>query len=373
MKKILLIGVMLLGLLIRVNALANNITVESLVSKANEYLTQLDAGVQVEADTSNHRLVLTDGTDTYAAWDYADDYVMIDQTSVTVTKEIFEDDIYNYILMGVFNAAIFEEAGYDNYQISENYGFDNYDTYGLVVTMEEFDFPPANENEQGASGDFIRYAKMSLNPDKVAALINAYGTFEGMSVSVFKDATVDVTIEEITSDYITINLKAKNYDATSGETPVCYLYRSTSQEGTYSPIAPITMSGGGRGTANGLVSGSESAAAFNCDGDLSIIDSDVEPNTTYYYKARVALNDNFSSVESARTSPLGGTPSTDPITNTTRPVTVAPSQTQTETTTDTASNPQTGVEDYIIPIGCVTVAVVATYLGLRKKNYLKQI
>ena len=144
-----------------------------------------------------------------------------------------------------------------------------YNTYGLQMETESFDFTDYK-------GDFIRYLKISLDTNKIDALVAQYGT-NSVTENETSDLIPTLEAKDITSSSATLYPHVVSND----EKPVyCFVYRSTSRTENYEKI---------------------NNNAINCKDGTGIIDDGLLSDTTYYYKAIVSNGKEFSDIIEVKT------------------------------------------------------------------------
>ena len=291
MKKLVSLLICLLGFLSIINVKADdNIDIDVVLDKYlhsvyyENVLEDGDNTLTISKDDVNHKInvVFTTQDKEYEiSYNYTDEYIESDNRSVSVTREDLKKNLVSYLILGGLSNSIINAAGYEEYNLSEAYSYNNYDIYGLLAEEEEIVFD-ANEEENlpSASGNYIRYYKMSLEKSKVDKLIEDYGKIHGVSVKTFKNSSAVLSFSEITSNSVKIN-----------EAPLCYVYRSNTIDGEYTPVT------------KSLINGVETYTKLlvKCDGTNTIVDDNLMPNTTYYYKVEVLASSKTNPVSTILT------------------------------------------------------------------------
>ena len=403
MKKFftILIGIFALFTIINVHA-DDNIDIDVVLDKylhSVYYQNILEDGnntLSIVKDEDNHKLDVTfvsPARTVNLSYNYTDEYIESNNMDVTVTREDLKKNLVNYLVLGGLSNSILQAAGYNDYEISNDYGYDNYSLYGLLVIEENisFDADPANDLE-AASGNYIRQYKMSLEKSKVDKLISDFGKTNGISVKNFKNAVATLTFDEITKISAKVIPVASEYDTSANEAPLCYVYRSDSENGVYQPITKTTVNGVNE----------YPKLLVKCDGTEYIIDDDLEPNTIYYYKVEVLASNKTNQVFSLQTkkeetennnNEQGNNNNetnnqtennNDNETNSNQIDNNTNNNTSNENTNNTENNnanvdnnknnnPSTGISDYFIPLSLFIIVLVGVIYYLKKKNIINNL
>ncbi len=151
-------------------------------------------------------------------------------------------------------------------------------------------------------------------------------------------STPDLLAEDIKKNEITLFPHNTIADLPE-EYNYCYVYRSTKIDGEYVKL-PGKM--------------------IKCNGEYAIIDDTLEPNTTYYYKARAMYTNVLS----------------DPIEVTTlkgKTITQNANTDEKTTTTKVPDNPKTGLSSHIFATVLISVLGIISMLILRKNKVFGQL
>ncbi len=332
--------VILLGILLIPcrNVYAKTITVDDVVeeykntfhyktiSESNEY----DAHFIINKNNKN--IVLINKGEELLALDYTDDYI---EYSGPVIENV--GTTYNWAFMYGMKGlveSIIRLAGYDNTTISLKF---NGESNMLQDENKIIQYKGGNsfeyDSDVGYKGILLEYFKISLNESDIKTLV----TTNGEKINKYIDSVPTIKLGYITSSSIGINLSMELQD--EYDYPSCYIYRSVSYDGEY-----------------------EKVQETSCNGTGTIIDNDLNANTTYYYKAIVNGGNKYSEIVSATTK------SEDIETN---------NKSDNENTnynngeTGTTNNPNTGIIS--ITISSIILATIGfiIFFVIKKKNYFK--
>lgn len=330
------------------NVAASVLKVEDIISDFNqssavEELSSLGIDLTSKKDELNQLLDIYNNEEKVFSFTYGDDYLEYNNRDAEVTEENAYDDIFTAIYIDLVLDSIFRLSGYNNKTFSDNLAADldkiSYDEYGFKMEVEPYSFSGEDENGSWTnSGNFVKYFKISLNTDKIDALIAKYG--------VDKDSNDDKTnyseeilalvpvveAKDITENSATIYVTVSSDNIDIPDDIMCNVYRSTSKDGKYENV----------------IDGS-----VNCSGAIGITDDDLNSNTTYYYKAVV----------------VGGSKYSKPISVTTKSLSKEEETKKDEVT----ENPKTGVVTNTIIISTGIVLAGGIYYYLRKKNIMNKI
>ncbi len=312
MKKVIyfILGIMLLLPIGKVNA--KILTIEEVVSTFSEapQIKELnDFGSKIEAKYNSTKKTI----DVYAqdsenseseiiasfVYNNSDNYIELNKRDYVVTEDNLFADFYDALGMIGIIESIFIQSGYNNLTIKESDYSNTYDTYGLQLETEHYDF--SGNEESGSwniSGDAIKYFKISLDTDKITKLVKDYGE----DIKEEEKSTLVPTLElkEITSNSASLHPEVKNI-VNSSKDVSCHIYRSLEKDGDYEKV---------------------SKTAINClDPDALFVDTHLKSNTTYYYKAMVTNGDKYSNIIEVKTSDTSmGNITTNPDTGITSPL-----------------------------------------------------
>ena len=333
MKKLKYLFILLIVLCPFMNVRAANISIDKVVKNLNESeiistlneLNENEKDITVMKNDSN--IVFKQGSDEIMSMNYTDEYIEYSNPSVDSTNsdDIFEGFFEAIMIYATFN-SVFTAAGFENKtlgnELPENL---DYGTYGLIIESEHYEYEEKDENGEVISkttGDILKHFKMSLDEDKIAALVNTYGV-DYESIFGENDLVPTLKFDNITNNSVKITANA-NKASDDENDYYCEILRSTSLDGEYQTISNID---------------------FVCDGTLAITDENLEPNTTYYYKAKV----------------LGGKEYSIPL----------HFKTKSAESVRPGKNPNTGIESYAYAILLAIVAIVACKV-MNKKSLFRR-
>ena len=288
MKKIIKVMIVTsLAFIITSKVYARTITITEVSKEFNESeavksFKELGNDTSSRIDEENNKLDIYSNDEKLVSFDYGNDYIMYQDLDTVITEENADNGFASMIYSGIIMETILKISGYENKAIRDDYlTTENYNEYGLEFETEEFSFE--NEN-YGVSGDYLRKFRMSLNTEKIDALMEEYGedieedTEDNENV---RDLVPSFEVKETTESSVTFHLELDGTDTESEDTIFCSIYQSDTEDGEY------------KETENGL--------KFNCSGPTDITFDDLESDTTYYYKAKVIGGSNYSDVVSVTT------------------------------------------------------------------------
>lgn len=183
MKKIrnLILTLMLMFVgIVGINAATLNI--EDVSRKFDELIQEydfLETTITSKVNTTDKHLDIYSDEEKIFSMIYGEDYIEYSNRSVEITKENCMDGVLDYIWIGNVINSVFELSGYTDKTLKEDVDYTNtYDIYGIQLESEKFDFSESdgNGNSSSMSGDFVRYVKISLDTEKIDALMARYGT-----------------------------------------------------------------------------------------------------------------------------------------------------------------------------------------------------
>ena len=284
MKKVLLFIVSLFLITNTVNA--KLISVEDIVNDVKSRVPAMNIAV----DSTNHKINIMDQDGNASiSYNYTDEYIeYVDNTNLdTLTYEESERNFGAFIGIVYLYDSFIKLSGYDYDKIELPDGVDlNYEEYGFEISTEKTE---VEKDGQRISGDFIKYFKFSLDTATIEKLWNDYGT--GDEVADVKKPTLEV----VKTGKNSVTLKVSSNDSNINNIHSCYIYRSTEQNGTYTKI---------------------SNDEFKFYNSLDIMDTNLETNTNYYYKAIFTDGTEYSNLLGAKTQEGGEivvNPNTGPI------------------------------------------------------------
>lgn len=326
-----------------VNVYARTLTIDEVSTQFDkssivEGLNQSGSStIASQVNTTDKTLDIYTGTEKVFSFVYGDDYIEYNNRDFVVTEENSMDTILPAFMSYGVMESIFVLSGYENKTLKEDEDYTNtYDTYGIQLETESYQF--SGEEEDGSSynisGDYIKYFKISLDTDKIDALIETYGVDvdeENPYKETINSLTPTLVAKEVTENsvslYPTIPYTSNDPDYLIS----CYIYRSDSENGTYEKISEATV---------------------NCsqDSGVGMVDKDLKSNTTYYYKTIVQ----------------GGTIYSSPVAVTTKGA-------ASSNTNDVDENPKTGMTVSLIMIALTSIVSVSVMIYMKKKSVFNRI
>lgn len=312
---------------------AANITVDQVINGLEEstivkYYNDSGYPLTITKDTTNHKIIIKNDTiEAYLAVDYTDDYIEYTNDINDITYEVASKSFFQDLILYYFTDVIFDLAGYEDKTIfSDDADFTNtYETYGFTLTTEDFDIQKTDEyGTETLSGTLFRHFKISLDKNKIDALIAQYGIAEDEvdpNKELIKGLTPTLEATKVTDSSVTIQPHIDYTNFNPDYDVLCYIYRSDSEDGEYvkldgDPVSCIKTSG--------------------------YIDKDLKANTTYFYKTVVTYSDKFS----------------DPIKVTTK---------------EAGKNPKTGINYPVITISLIMISTLMGLVVINKNRKIKQI
>lgn len=322
-----------------INEVANGFKNSTIIDGLN----QLGGNITSSVDTTNKTLDVYSESEKVFSFKYTDDYIEYDNRSAIVSKETAEKDVLTmFMLYGVFD-SIFKLSGYEDKTLSEDGIYtDTYDTYGIQLITESYSYSGTDDDggTWSMSGEFIKYFKMSFDTDKIDALMTKYGvdaSTQDPNKEIILGLTPTLEAKEITENSITLYPHIAYTNTDPDYKVFCYVYRSTSENGTYEKISDM---------------------AVNCLDEVGVVDEKLSSNTTYYYKAVV----------------MDGTKYSEPLKVTTKEATIpAPTNTNNTNKDDVVENPKTGVTLPVATLGIMMIGSIIALIVARKKSVFKQI
>lgn len=201
-----------------------------------------DANLTVNVDEANHKINLITDDEVFFTYGYNDEYIFYKGTAPESEDDIdlgkvFGEMIYTENLL----YAVLDVMGYEtkDVEIADDVdpNEDFFNEYGLYMKEGEYSFGEEGSEEGHVSGTYIDEIRISLNKEKIAALVSDYGIdridYEAvLNGEVYKP---EVTVKK-KSTYINLTWE-EVYNATKYE-----IYRSEKKDGKYSKIATVTTS-----------------------------------------------------------------------------------------------------------------------------------
>lgn len=372
----LVIGLFLIGIfffLSKCSVYAKMLTIDEINDRFKisfiDELNKLGSQFSSEIDTTDKVLNVYSGSEKVTSFKYTDEYIEYYSPDTNITKETIDQNLTDAIIISGMVQSLIELSGYEDKTLVSDSNVDltnTYDTYGIQMKSKYYMFyiestcgprpRSQNSSQEGNngnsyicdaedkghsySGDFIEYFKMSFDTNKIDALMDKYGV-DASSYDPNKEIIANLTptleVGEITESSITLYLHIPYINTDPDYAVYCYVYRSTSENGTYEKISDM---------------------AVNCLDDVGIVDDQLQSNTTYYYKTIVVDGTKYSNVVEVTTK------------NVTPTVINEPTNTNDD---NTIENPQTGI---FFPIFAILILMVGGILALiytRKKSVFKRI
>lgn len=307
-------------------------------------INKLGSNLSSSVDTTNKTLDVYSDSEKMASFKYTDEYIEYDNRSAVVSKETANDDIGTVLYLSGIIQSILNLSGYEDKTISDEDSIDfttTYDTYGIQMETEHYEY--SGEEDGGTwsmSGDYIKYFKMSFDTDKIDALMDKYGvdaSTQDPNKEIIANLTPTLKAKEITENSVTLYPHIPYTNTDPDYKVYCYVYRSTSENGTYEKISDM---------------------AVNCLDDVGIVDDELQSNTTYYYKAIVMDETKYSDVLEVTTKSASSI-AIDTSTNTNKD--------------DTKENPQTGVFFPTMTVLIMMIGSIIPLIYVRKKSVFKKI
>lgn len=249
-------------------------------------------------------------------------------------------------LVHIIYDAILGKLGY--YVYTPNYIFTHYceHAFELPKTLEEWEtfyetYGIIDYVEEGHDS----YWKFTLDTDKhdysmekIFAISDEHTNDQQKARLLQKP---EITIEETDEKTVMIYPQA-DVEAVGEDFNYCYVYRSTKQDSGYTRINDDKI---------------------KCNGEYGVTDDTLEPNMTYYYKARLVYTNQYS-------TPIEVTTLKEDTTTTTTQKNNTDGKT---TTTQVPDNPSTGVSSHIFAIILlIPLLGIVAMLILRKNKVFRR-
>ena len=348
MKKLLsliMLGILSLFFVREVNAKVY--TIEELSEKYNEVAKENGVGIYSKVDTENNKLLIysvSDENTSIFAFNYDGKSISYEDhdSVISNTDERFSLDFFTLLNISIVMQSTFELMGYKDVIIDENEEmFNYYDRYGLSLKNETYEFN--NESDDGSSsvsGILIREFKLSLDSDKIDALVSEF------SLPAL-EFVPSIKTENVTEDTITFTINSNYNDNSQNNKLKYHVYRSENEDYGFEKISKYAYV---YGTTN------------------KVTDTNLEPGKTYYYKVQFLNNETDSEIIKVTTSgnnnienEENSNESEDITENTNSTENVTSSE---EETKDGITNPKTGAK---LP---TTIMLISLILLVIFKNKL---
>lgn len=317
-------------------------------------LNQLGSTLSAEVDIKNYKFNFMGDGEVVDAFDYTDEYIEYNNRDAVVTENNYDDDWETIFYIEGIVEALFNLTGNKDMMLNEEMDIANisYEEYGFQMETEPYEYSGTDEDggKWSASGEYLKYFKISLDSELISKLAEDYGVaINTEEESLFKDATPIMKIgDEVTSSTVWLSASVEGYeDEKELETPLCSFYRSTSLDGEYELVTEWQT---------------------ECLGGGYIKDEGLQSGTTYYYKAKVVGGTNYSEVVSVTTlSDNGG--SDDEITDGSESNESNQNVSESNNNAENITNPKTGNVLIYLVIGLLIISVISFVMMFR---YLKK-
>lgn len=316
--------------------IGDNPTPAAFSAKANTTAKTID----VSQDSA--KIYTISYTDNELSMDYPiDKTVLAAKTSTEImTAETNKIIAINTSLIAILKAAGKDTSQFKNMASRVNISalpFNEYATSGFEITFDKVTLT-ATETEL----ELIKSFKITFDTDKINALATKLEPKPEINVL---DLTPTLKIDNITETSATLYPSITLPDgATAPEQLFCFIHRSTEENGTYERILEKT----------------------NCLSSLGITDTNLKPDTTYYYKTILAVDGatKYSAVSKIITK------------ETAKPVEPKPATTTTPTSSKNGNdieNPQTGISLPFIGLITLLISGILILKNINKKVVFKRI
>ena len=261
---------LLIGLLLfyfwESNVYAKTLTISEVKEEFDDFiensLNEYGMSLTTTIDSENNKLDIYNGTEKYLSFKYTDDYIEYEDRDTLIAIETADSSFGTLLVIGGVLQSILNLSGYEDYELNIDDNVDMstlYNDYGIAAETEEYEFHDENSH---ISGDYIRYFKISLNTDKIDALVAKYGYKEPEEPVISK---ITITASDILENSIVLFPKMEfTTEVDENYVRECYVYRSKSEDGTYEKISNVLV---------------------NCSGEVGLKDENLASGVTYYYKA----------------------------------------------------------------------------------------
>lgn len=325
---ILLVGIIFFSSISSVYA--QTLTIQEVDNKFKElFVNELGSELSTTIDETNKKLEIKSGNDVLVTLKYDTDYIEYDNRNSQPTQENATDNMIDLLCIGGIIEAVLELSGYENKTIKEADYSNTFDTYGFELDYEEYEFKGEEDGSSWSiSGDYIKYLKLSLDTEKIKALMNTYGTDASTTdpnKDIINSLTPSLRADDITDNSITLYPQIPFTSTNSDYAVFCDIYRSDSENGNYEKI---------------------SDAAVNCLDSVGLVDNNLKSNTTYYYKTVVTDGTKYSNVLAVTTK---------------------------DASSDGIDNPQTGAFFNTIIAIIIMLSSIWTILYVKKKSLFKKV
>lgn len=325
---------------------AKNITVDELNTQINyelnnneilKALLKNNARYSSNINTADGSIDIYEDSTKLIIISYQDDYITFISDNVINVDSLNDYIKRDYIIyLGIINSII-KLSGFDDKTLSEEaYNKDIYDEYGIKTSLDEYDLSGTTPYEYHYTGSIIKQLKMSLDTDKITALINEYGQNDPFAIDeLIKTLEPSLKKYDVTDNSVKLIPKVNN--KFSDDTVYCDIYRSKHSSRDYKKITDEPV---------------------KCMGETTFKDTDLDSDTTYYYKAVVEGGSVYSDILEVTTDE-DDEESTTPDNNNSN-------------NQDEYKNPDTGVFiPSIIVIGLTITSLIVLIYTRKKKLFVK--
>lgn len=147
-------------------------------------LAEMGLNITSKVNTADRTLDVYDDDEKVFSFTYGQDYIEYDNLDFVVTEENYMDDFFDWFWIEGVIESVFTLSGYPNKSLLEDENYTNtYDKYGFELHLESYNFNDSQEDDDtnevtgswSASGEYLKYFKISLDTNKIDALITKYG------------------------------------------------------------------------------------------------------------------------------------------------------------------------------------------------------
>ncbi len=182
---LLLIGLTFFSSIGNINAEATILNIEEVdpIFKRN-FKKMIGSEITTQIDKTNKKYKLTgENTEEGLSFNIGEDYIeYVDNTTLEGNAEEAMTSMATFLIMGTMIQTVIEASGIEDKTLSDKFDIDllktdeSYNKYGLKIITEHYENNNDSETlKSSISYDYIRYFKMSLNTEKIQALMNTYG------------------------------------------------------------------------------------------------------------------------------------------------------------------------------------------------------
>ena len=228
--------------------LSNMLKVSAKMLTVNEVATALkdstiiklfddeDAKFSSQVNTDQKTLDLYAGEEIILSLKYTDEYLEYDNRDFVVTAENCNGDIGQTLMLTGVIETLINLSGYNIQELDNDSDVKldlSYDKHGMEFISEPYNFSGTDEDgsSYNYSGNYLKYAKMSLDTSKIDNFIQEYKN--NIKSNPVLDLVPTLEAKDITSNSVTL-YPYVNYTPTDPEERVnCYIYRSNEENGEY--------------------------------------------------------------------------------------------------------------------------------------------